>query len=424
MNRTRKYVILTILALVVPFLTGASATNSVPQGSHEGSEQSQHNPLCWAYGYAFDPDNVDAKVQVRVLSDGKEVARDIADHQDTSGVCPGGACRFEVYLWHRIPTGTAHTIAVQAQDVQTRQWVNLSNTPRQLRCFAFDLKVLDLDKGTVTSFPADLPDYGFIPSWSPRGDKIAFGDWAFKHPKHPALWDYFSNIHITDLATCKTQVLEGTENGDGTPAWSPDGRTIAFQDSSASIYLLPVSGGVRQLLRTDAVQPDWSPDGSRIAFYQASDNSVRTIDVNTGSETVITSFPTPTAQGAYPKWSPDGHWIAFNNDAADIFKIEVDDQGYPTGPPVQVTANSRQEADACWSADSSTLFFQSEISLTGDPLNEQFDVWAVAASGGNPIRLTNLTGPGVNVGCWRNGNRIAYAGINKGASERWCRPTR
>lgn len=167
-------------------------------------------------------------------------------------------------------------------------------------------------------------------------------------------------------------------------------------------------------------------------FYQPSDGSVRTINVNTLAETFVTSIPANNAGGiqvqylnwAEPKWSPDGRWIAFNDAAGTIFKIRVDAEGSPAGSPVPLTANPRLETGACWSADSRTLFFHSELSFTADPLLEQFDLWAVSASGGHPVRLTDVTGHGVTTGCWRNGNRIAYAGINNGSSERGCRPKR
>ncbi len=63
-----------------------------------------------------------------------------------------------------------------------------------------------------------------------------------------------------------------TGTADSTPAWSPDGRSLAFlraQDGPAQLWLLPADGGEPEKL-TDlplgAGAPHWSPDGGKIAF--------------------------------------------------------------------------------------------------------------------------------------------------------------
>ena len=62
---------------------------------------------------------------------------------------------------------------------------------------------------------------------------------------------------------------------DSSPAWSPDGTTLAFlraADGPPQIWLLPADGGEPEQLTTlplGAGAPVWSPDGSRIAFRRA-----------------------------------------------------------------------------------------------------------------------------------------------------------
>ena len=66
-------------------------------------------------------------------------------------------------------------------------------------------------------------------------------------------------------------VTAGTENGDTDPSWSPDGRTIAYTHSTATIGIQPwlvdlESGEERPLVDVPGSGPDWSPDGEWLVF--------------------------------------------------------------------------------------------------------------------------------------------------------------
>lgn len=104
-------------------------------------------------------------------------------------------------------------------------------------------------------------------SWSPDGTKIAFC--AYRDDDHGDL--YIANTHSKQVT-----ILLATKAGERQPAWSPDGKWIAFVRSPAnrpkdtSIWVVNVaSGALRRVTRGHSdVMPAWSPDGREIAFLR------------------------------------------------------------------------------------------------------------------------------------------------------------
>ena len=100
---------------------------------------------------------------------------------------------------------------------------------------------------------------------------------------------------------------------DLSPAWSPDGRWIAYYHEDYSndtsyptgLYIIDTSGNNRRLLiRGYADSPDWSPDGKWIAFRVG---AIYAVSFEGDSIRRITPF---TAH--FPGWSPDGKKIVFD----------------------------------------------------------------------------------------------------------------
>jgi dipeptidyl aminopeptidase/acylaminoacyl peptidase len=100
------------------------------------------------------------------------------------------------------------------------------------------------------------------------------------------------------------------------PRWSPDGKQIAFFDSSVGksvrTYLVSPDGGSPQQLLPDDPEtqrdPNWSPDGDKIVFSGQpvdKNSAIHVLDLKTHQVSTL-----PGSQGLFsPRWSPDGRYI-------------------------------------------------------------------------------------------------------------------
>ncbi|MFC1994704.1 S8 family serine peptidase, partial [Chloroflexota bacterium] len=153
-------------------------------------------------------------------------------------------------------------------------------------------------------------DHGGIPTWSPDGTEIAFGDGG--------------DIWAINVSTLEVRQITTDPAEDWHPAWSPDGSEIAFtsdRDGQWAIFAIGAdgSGPRRVFLSSEAGEPAWSPDGSRIAL----ESPVGTIIVVNADGPIVGPVAHP-GQNTDPTWSPDGSTIAFTSwrsGNADIWTV-------------------------------------------------------------------------------------------------------
>jgi Tol biopolymer transport system component/imidazolonepropionase-like amidohydrolase len=143
------------------------------------------------------------------------------------------------------------------------------------------------------------------------------------------------------------------------PAWSPDGRRIAFQayrDSTWNIWTINRDGSGLQRHTSgpfDDREPHWSPDGQRLAF--SSDRSgnydIWTVTLATSAVQQLTSGP---ANEGVPAWSPDGREIAYVSDrpARGIYAIAV-----ATKTERVVQSDTRTVSFPAWHPDSQRVAY-------------------------------------------------------------------
>ena len=104
----------------------------------------------------------------------------------------------------------------------------------------------------------------------------ADGKWAAFAVSTPDMEANRNASNVWIVSTAGGEAMQVTQSGhDNSPAWSPDGRTLAFlssRDGNSQVYLLSMEGGEAKKLTTLSTGADlfqWSPDGKTIAFTSA-----------------------------------------------------------------------------------------------------------------------------------------------------------
>jgi Tol biopolymer transport system component len=233
-----------------------------------------------------------------------------------------------------------------------------------------------------------LPENVSDPAWSPDGKRLAFTGSETPDGK--------TFVYVKDISGGSPPVRLTQESLTETrPVWSPDGSEIAFTRSIDMwhfeiVRLHLADGGLKPVGRflsywsdeEDHPALDWSPDGRFLVTAEqiAPLTPMRLVRVSvaTGERTPLTSPPVGSSGDIDAKFSPDGQWIAFRRGGLGDLYV-VSAKGEPAATASRLTFDTKGVRGIAWDNRSSAILFGSQRGQTGG-----YGIWRVPLAGGTP----------------------------------------
>jgi Tol biopolymer transport system component/DNA-binding winged helix-turn-helix (wHTH) protein len=216
--------------------------------------------------------------------------------------------------------------------------------------------------------------------------------------------------------------------GDFAPAFSPDGRSLAFCRlagfSTSDVHLLRLSrdltaaGEPRRLSSGGrwATSPVWIGDGRRIAYLSAdrpdsrSELRIATVSGSQSAEQVATTEDVSELSL--------GRHLVYSSKVFDsnIWRAEIRPPGVPLSVPERLISSTRDDGHCRYSPDGKRIAFKSGRS--GSP-----EIWIADADGSNALPLTSFGGPLVGVMDWSpDGRQLAFHARPEGQADLFLIP--
>jgi Tol biopolymer transport system component len=265
------------------------------------------------------------------------------------------------------------------------------------------------------------------PAWSPDGKQLAYVGEA----------DGYKQLFLRTLATGEDRRLTRYPQDAILPTWSPDGKRLGFVRARSDrgkldpsdidgwfyeggdIWTLDLASDSATRLIDDGFGPAYSPDGARLALDAkwAGPRRIWVVDANGRNPRQVTTDSSEAVIHARPRWSPDGTKLVFRRIEKTKSDVVVVEVGSQT--MTRVTDDNILALDPVWSPDGRKIYFSS---YRGGSLN----LWRIPVgpdgrAAGSPEQLTTGAGEDVEAALAPDGQRIALAvrGIN---SDIWRLP--
>jgi dipeptidyl aminopeptidase/acylaminoacyl peptidase len=222
-----------------------------------------------------------------------------------------------------------------------------------------------------------------------------------------------SSLWVIDTAGTRLRELTIGPWRDSAPAWSPDGKRIAFlsdRDGSTQIHVMWVD--TREILQLTRVERtpsnfEWSPDGKWILYTAFLPDETPILPVQLPK---LPRGATP-AKGAVIvdrlSWGSDGVG-ATTKGFTHVFLVDAT-QG---GTPRQLTTGNYNHSGAHFSADGKTVYVSGIRKPEAEYLRNDSEVYAINIATGDIKALTDRTGPDMAPIPSPDGRRVAYTGYD------------
>ena len=255
-------------------------------------------------------------------------------------------------------------------------------------------------------------NYAVDPQISPSGEKIAYVNVAMDIMSDSARRE----IWLVDVDTKQREALWEGQEQQFAPRWSPDGQNIAYFSKNTDGWALYSHSGEFGNHRLSALAGRplhlaWSADGQQLAFVQFVPND---------RDILITMPEKP--EGAI--WAPPARQIEslvyrvndvgyLGNGSFQIFAVAAEG-GIPRQLTFErsdkITPFSGTKGPLSWSADSTKVFFSSDLANDSGSELLEADIYSVSAISGEVVRHTTRKGLDTSPQISPNGKLLAFLG--------------
>jgi Tol biopolymer transport system component/DNA-binding winged helix-turn-helix (wHTH) protein len=273
----------------------------------------------------------------------------------------------------------------------------------------FRLVTVAVDTGQQRPLRPDSMEDEMAPAFSPDGKTLAFTGWTASH----------GDLYVMPADGGPSRKL--TEIGMSVLAWTPDSREIVYNSEKEGLWRIPATGGTPRPITSSAASlgiPAIARRGNLLAYVVVDINeNLWHIDLNfasAGKAALPVRLESSSRQQWDPSYSPDGRRLAFGSNRSGSDQIWVSDaQG---GGASQITHfGATHPGYPRWSPDGASIALNAAH-------NAMSDIYVVRPDGSGPRRVSSQTG-GDTIPSWSgDGHWIYFTSALSGQDQIWKLP--